>query len=210
MKQDDYWNDFYSEWNHQPPSQFAAFVLSEFDCEKFSVFDLGCGNGRDSRFFAMYGNEVLASDGSSLGLAAIDRGSPTKSRIQREVVDYGDEKAFRRYLEKNRNPSKRSLYYGRFLLHALDDESLMAFTATLGSAAMPGDLIALEFRTRRDNRLIGKVTPKHFRRGLDLHEVLKLFDLGGFEVLVCEEGFGYARYRTDDAHVGRIVLEKTS
>ena len=51
-----YWNNYY-ESNADPflNSQFSKFVLSKLVKQK-SIIDIGCGNGRDSIFFAK--NEI--------------------------------------------------------------------------------------------------------------------------------------------------------
>lgn len=59
-----YWNNFYSNNGavlYQ--SQFAAHILNEFSSTK-KIIDIGCGNGRDSLFFASHGLNVLGIDGS--------------------------------------------------------------------------------------------------------------------------------------------------
>ena len=65
----EYWNSYYSSKAVPDiPSQFAAFALSE--CRDADYFlDVGCGNGRDSFFFARRGMAVVSVDGST---AAID------------------------------------------------------------------------------------------------------------------------------------------
>jgi tellurite methyltransferase len=206
MKQSDYWDSFYSAWEMNPPSQFAALVLSEFIVKESVIFDLGCGNGRDSRFFSLYGCQVEASDGSMEAISRLETESKLSTKLNYAVVDYGDSSTFLQYLESRRSGSLKSLYYARFLLHALNDETLATFIETIKKASKSGDVIAAEFRTKKDDRLGGKVTPIHFRRGLDLHEVLAEFDRDRYRVILSEEGFGYARYQTDDAHVARLIL----
>ena len=62
-----YWEEEYSK-NAIPlyPSQFAAFVASELFDSETHIIDVGCGNGRDSIFFAHLGKQVIGIDGSSV------------------------------------------------------------------------------------------------------------------------------------------------
>ena len=57
-----YWEDYYK--NHQDPgeeSPFARFVLPFFN-KSDSLYELGCGNGRDSIFFEKFGLNIIAFD----------------------------------------------------------------------------------------------------------------------------------------------------
>lgn len=68
-----YWDRFYatgSSLARPVPSQFAAFVAGELH-EPFRIVEFGSGAGRDALFFAAYGHQVTAVDGSP---AAIGRG----------------------------------------------------------------------------------------------------------------------------------------
>ena len=65
-----YWDSFYTHdqlIRQQPPSQFAAFVASEFGDFPLIV-DVGCGNGRDTLFFAHLGYSTLGIDRSSAAI----------------------------------------------------------------------------------------------------------------------------------------------
>ena len=65
-----YWNQYYfapRDFKIQAPSQFAAFVASEYTSHRLMV-DVGCGNGRDTLFFAQLGYETLGIDGSSTAI----------------------------------------------------------------------------------------------------------------------------------------------
>ena len=57
-----FWENYYS--NHQIPTDesfFARFVIP-FLNEGDTLFEIGCGNGRDSVFFAKQGMKVTAFD----------------------------------------------------------------------------------------------------------------------------------------------------
>ena len=57
-----FWENYYS--NHQIPTDesfFARFVMP-FLNEGDTLFEIGCGNGRDSVFFAKQGMKVTAFD----------------------------------------------------------------------------------------------------------------------------------------------------
>ena len=58
-----YWEKFYSKQNAElRPSLFAVYVNELFNNNKKKIIELGCGNGRDSIFFANNQHDVLAID----------------------------------------------------------------------------------------------------------------------------------------------------
>jgi len=80
-----YWNNFYSNSGSVLcPSQFAAYVLNEFSPTK-KIIDIGCGNGRDSLFFASHGLNVLGIDGS---LSAISSCQKIAQHMSLENVNF--------------------------------------------------------------------------------------------------------------------------
>lgn len=72
-KEKKYWDEFYSSVSNVPvsPSQFCVFVSTAVD-KGTPIVEFGCGNGRDSFFFALQGFPVFASDVST-GAIGIDQ-----------------------------------------------------------------------------------------------------------------------------------------
>ena len=200
-----YWDKYYKSASNLPtiPSQFAAFVASEFLLKAPRIFDLGAGNGRDSFFFAQFGFDVVAVDGSGATIASLKE-SPYL-RVA-ESLDLGSPGAFEQFVIRQKSENL-NLFYGRFLLHALDDLTLENFLQSLSQVANQGDYLAFEFRTREDDHL-PKSTSKHFRRGLEVSKVVGNLAQLGFECVYMREGFGFAKHGDDDAHVARLILKK--
>ena len=69
--------------------------------------------------------------------------------------------------------------------------------------------VALEFRTDRDKSQ-PKETDTHFRRYVSPVHFFARARENGFEVEYFVEGFGFAKYKQDDAHVARFLLNKVS
>eukprot|EP01125_Pyxidicula_operculata_P013153 TRINITY_DN4352_c0_g1_i2.p1 TRINITY_DN4352_c0_g1~~TRINITY_DN4352_c0_g1_i2.p1 ORF type:complete len:115 (+),score=15.47 TRINITY_DN4352_c0_g1_i2:65-409(+) len=64
MSEVEYWDSFYAsnDWVPKEPTTFANWVR-EYLNDKSSVVELGCGNGRDSLYFAREGiSKILAID----------------------------------------------------------------------------------------------------------------------------------------------------
>ena len=54
MKKDinkNYWNNFYKKKHISKPSLFAKFCVSKLRNYNKTIYDIGCGNGRDTVFF---------------------------------------------------------------------------------------------------------------------------------------------------------------
>lgn len=199
-----YWDEFYANSAKRPPtypSQFAAFVAGEIP-EKSPIVEYGCGSGRDTEFFASLGHEILALDGSA---SAIER-----------CRKYSDGRAT--YLNADIANSKMLLkdfisrhefvvLYARFFLHAIPEEEENGFLKILSELLKPSSLVAFEYRTREDVES-EKSFGNHFRRFLDHNAFCNKMAASGFEVLYQIKGRGLAKYKTEDAEVGRIVCRK--
>lgn len=207
-----YWDQYYLRATHGEfpdyPSQFACFVLSEIYGKRTLVLDLGCGVGRDTFFFAHYGIPTIGVDNSK---EAIER-CLIKTDLQNEFICSAlDELTLHDRivdLIKNRNTYDLTIY-SRFFLHAIDEINEIQFFELCSSLLKkcPGR-IALEFRTDKD-RYQTKTTPKHFRRYIDPGDIIARTAHYGFKVTYFIAGFGYAKYRDDDAHVCRMIIERS-
>lgn len=204
----DYWNDYYSRGpRRSPPSQFAAFIASEFG-EHDLVVDVGCGNGRDTVFFAQLGFATIGIDGSEAAIAhcrslieGSDRALERNAFMQRNVLDLRDDQAL-----IDRITPARKIIYSRFFLHAIDLDEEQAFFDFAFSAIRPGDAVAVEFRSSLDKDRT-KVTAAHYRRYIDVQALIdSVCARHGARLDYLAEGTGFAKYKADDAHVCRLVF----
>ena len=208
MKENTYWNNYYqnlSSTNLEIPSQFAAFVASDLIKKNTTVLDIGCGNGRDSLFFARHGIKTIGIDGSQEAINWCRKNSEgLNAHFVCEDINSNNLKVgINNFLKK----SDDILLYSRFFLHAIDldaENSLLEFAQEI---CLPGQIFALEFRTLRD-RENRKETKSHYRRFINSFEFLENAMNHEFKLIYFAEGFGYAKYKSDDAHVARIVLTK--
>ena len=207
MSQISYWNNYYLERSsHLYPSQFAAFIADEFkSCGSF--VDLGCGNGRDTFFFANFGRRVLGVDGSQIAISRCQEFAAElgKVDVNFEVLNFNDTDACKKFSISCKGQWENSVFYSRFFLHAIDEDAEYNFFSTVKSIMGEEGVLCLEFRTTRDADL-AKVTNEHYRRYIN--PALLLGSLSEFE-LKCDyfcEGFGYAKYKNDDAYVARMII----
>lgn len=202
-----YWNSYYKDADRivqLVPSQFAAFVASEVPNADV-VLDLGCGSGRDSIFFARHHPRVVGVDASQSAI----QGCVARS----EQLGVSDRASY--FCEDIESPalaetlrsvvgSQTVLIYSRFFLHAINEEAQHQLLTMARGLMGAGSVLALEFRTGRDAAL-KKETPGHFRRYIDTAAFLQSLTQYGLEVKYFVEGFGYAKYKSDDAHVARVI-----
>ena len=213
----DYWNLYYSgNGGVAPPdrpSQFALFALSVRDLPSF-VVDLGCGSGRDSLYMGSNGIRTLGVDYSQ---AAIDANTVKASvlgldgNVTFRRTDVSDLDQIRLLLDHvhDRRGEGPLCVYSRFFFHAIDESTQGAALLLVKELlAREGDYCVLEFRTDKD-RGREKVTPSHYRRYLNPdHFIADARETYGLECEYRVEGTGYAVFKSDDAHVVRLVLRR--
>ncbi len=211
--QSDYWGTYYGK-KEAPvlPSQFALFVANEIATGELppvgTIFDIGCGNGRDALFFLQLGYQVRGLDASAAGIAAcrqrLDQSGPELAG--RGAFIAGPADAAQSWAELAQSVgSDGVLVYARFFFHAIDEEAeraVLDHAATLIRAR--GGAFCAEFRTPAD-RDAAKVTPEHYRRFIDLDGFVDRVAASGLTPLWRAEGRGMAKYRQDDAHVARLI-----
>ena len=209
QNREDYWSTFYSGIVDrdvlQPPSQFAAFAAQEID-KGSVVFEVGCGNGRDSLFFAELGFKVVALDKSQNAIEATQIGSKRRGLKNIECIT-GDVSSETFASAIADITTQNVCVYARFFLHSITDEEQATFFETLSETLKPGHKLAFEYRTEQD-QFLEKDAPPHFRRyqnASDLNDQLEAF---GFKCLYQIEGQGYAKYKSEDAIVSRAIFEK--
>lgn len=200
-----YWNDYYasSQVKLLPPSQFAAFIASEVT-KDFHILDVGCGNGRDSLFFSSQGYKVVGIDRSD---AAIDN---CRAAADARGLNAGFHCAgvdeLPAYDMSDLPTGNAVLVYARFFLHALPEEledKLLTWIVSLSEKCAVR--FAAEFRTDKDASL-PKSTSEHYRRYINPNDFLAKLIRAGFKIDYSVEGFGFAKYKNDDAHVARFLV----
>lgn len=205
-----YWNSFYEKTfkKRNIPSQFAVFVANELTNFDW-VIDLGCGNGRDSLFFHDAGYGVIGVDGSKTAILKSQE-LIKQSQYQDVSADFYCEKintlnCNKNFLTQTKGLSK--IIYSRFFLHAITETEEDAFLDLCQEISIPGDTLALEFRTTQDEDR-AKVTAEHYRRFIEPSVLFeKVLKSGSWRMIYTSEGTGYAKYHHDDAYVCRVLFQ---
>lgn len=202
-----YWENFYENWRCDDASPFAAFASASLKQHRLThmLFDLGCGNGRDSRFFKANGWTVCSIDSSSVGLHMAESDTGSDLSIHGDVADA---ETWREILvRKGTHARTHSLFYARFLLHALDRAQQRTFCDLLIDAALIGDVVAFEYRTTQDAQL-PKTYSGHDRYYVDHDCLVSQFAARQWTLLHAVESQGLSPWQTEDPWIGRIIARK--
>jgi tellurite methyltransferase len=207
-----YWDDFYSLPEHihnlKAPSQFATFVIGEISTSNTLLIDIGCGNGRDTIFFLRQGLPSIGIDASGSAIEYCTQTASflnlTSAFIHAKISDLDLLRKIES-LDIYQNVDK-IIIYARFFLHAIteEDEEFLLILIKQVREKYPLNF-AIEFRTYRDT-LLPKVTINHYRRFIDPDRFFEKVVKQGFKVEYYIQGFGFAKYKNDDAHVARFIL----
>ena len=203
------WEDYYVRAEPAEPSGFFQAVSAERTMPT-TIVDLGCGDGRDSIAFAAAGRRVLGLDLSEAGLdharaRAVGSGADVELRFEHCNLDQPG--AVHHALVGMLRADEPVLFYGRFLLHALFEETQQNVLNVIKDVSRPGDVLALEFRGLEDaNR--PKRYRQRYRRFVDGSEVAARLVEHGY-VLHHEQGTGFAPYGdVEDPWVHRIIARR--
>jgi len=209
MQSEIYWNDYYGAVSAKRiPSQFAAFVLSEFSTYERFV-DFGCGNGRDSFFFAAHGKRVMGVDGASAAVEMCQKSVEFEkiTNLNFTQLDLSSASECASFSKTYSREWSGAVCYARFFLHAITEDAEHNLLQICKDIIGSDGSICFEFRTEKDEYQV-KETASHYRRFVNsLSLIARLNDLG-LEVTYFCEGFGFAKYKSDDAFVARMVIKK--
>lgn len=204
-KDNSYWDNYYSH-NNVPknPSSFAKNIVEKIDKTKLLV-ELGCGNGRDSFFFARNNIQTLAIDLSS---EAINLNSSfNHANVGFLYADFTK-------LENNSIDNIGTIY-SRFSLHSIGKASYLRCIEWCSKNICKGGSFFLEARTINDP-LYGKgnaleddvYITTHYRRFFKIKEVISDLENIGFDITSAIEDYTGSWYKDDHAVVFRIECKK--
>lgn len=202
-----YWSEFYFNNNEltKKPSLFAQYLVENSVINEGDVlFELGCGNGRDSIFFAQNNIDVTAVDQCDKNISFLNEQHNNISFISDDFTNLSN-------LE-----SKVNVVYSRFTLHSINDEGELRTLNWVYNNLKKDGILCVEARTLKDP-IFGKGIDKgnniwfyndHHRRFIDaLSFKNKLVEMG-FEIKLFEENNGFAKHKDDDPVVLRAIVKK--
>lgn len=204
-----YWKNFYQKegLNNElvNPSTFAIFCQKEFLQKPKTIIELGCGNGRDSLYFANQSHSVLAID----------------QYIDQEVRDIRHHKNLQYiendFIQYSPTPSLPvNVAYSRFTIHSITQQEQDKLLPIIYKYLPPKGLLCIEARTTKDPKYgVGECVEEntytnnnHERRFIDTNVFTKtVLDLG-FKLRYFNEQNNLSIYKDDNPVLMRVILEK--
>ena len=188
-----YWESYYTKI--QKPfdsSTFAKFVLNKMTPNQ-TIIDLGCGNGRDSIYFAENKIRTLGVDQSSV---AIKNLKPFEnSYLNFEISDFS-----------NLKKEKFDYGYCRFVLHSINEAEEENLINWLSKNIIKN--IFIESRTNIDEKKYRQTD--HYRRLMDIDRFKKLIEKNGFKIdyeKVSDKFSKYnSAYKVNDINFDPIIV----
>ena len=203
----EHWDNYYNKKQNAPqfPSPFAEYVETRI-ADKTRLLEVGCGNGRDSIYFASKGHLVTAIDRSA---SAIDFCKSLDINDNMNFLD-GDLSEIRG-LEEN----YFEIIYSRFVLHAMTLDEEIETLNICNKILVKGGTFFIECRSVNDplyrkGEIISHTerVDGHYRRFIILDELCERLNESGFQVIERQESNGLAKFGSDDPVVIRIEAIK--
>lgn len=215
--EDAYWNAFYTGRHPdiENPSTFARHVLPRLSPGS-TLFELGCGNGRDALFFAAQGQQVIACDRSAVAIRQLADRSDLDRFHHRPRFLQADFAELARVYDGTQPPL--DTVYSRFTLHAIPEDIQHAALAWAAAHLRTGGQLLVEVRSVNGS-LYGKgeqvsrdafIHDGHYRRFLRADELTAELTALGLVITDLVETAGVSVYKDDDPVVIRLVAHKGS
>lgn len=208
-----YWNEFYSEWGLDVPSQFCVQMAVELEPNAV-LMEFGSGNGRDTCYLASQGFPLVAMDFCEQAVANCDTKLAALDIAHAEVIvgdvahDEDVQSALLQARAKVSETSTRLTIYSRFLLHSLTADQETQFLTALATHLQRGEKVYFEFRASEDAATT-KVYGHHFRRYIDSQTFSEQMQTAyGFDIEYQITGQGLAKYKAEDPFITRIIAVK--
>lgn len=205
-----YWNQYYSKNSAMPlgnESKFARDILPKISDKGTSLIEFGCGNGRDSLFFAEKGLDVTGIDASGNAIEMLkERNTFPNARFLCE--DFTGESVIFKV--------QHDYCYCRFTLHAITEMQEQYALRNARDTLKTGGMLFIEARSIMDDicglgKCVGEnsyIYNDHFRRFIDKDKLINNLESVGFGIVSEQEGRGFAPYGEEDPVVIRIIARK--
>lgn len=206
-----YWTEYYAK-NSKPTdaSTFAEFILPKLSKNK-NLIELGCGNGRDSIYFAQNKLNVVAVDQVEAEMDYLNE-NHKEENITFIADDFTDLFNTSSDLIKN---TDFDYIYSRFTFHSINEFKEDRTLDWIESNLCKGGCFLLEARSMNDPMFKqGKALSEtenfttHYRRYMDLNKIINKLESRNFEIVYKIEDNNLAVYKDDNPYVIRIIAKK--
>ncbi len=207
-----YWNNYYADkafgsGGGTKQSLFACFAFQEYMEAGKELIELGCGNGRDSLFFAKNGINVTGIDASETAIDEL-RNTVELDNCIFICDDFVNAEAIYQI--------QYDYCYSRFSLHAINEQQEEQILLKAFGMIKENGFLFIEARSVHDGKYgIGQEVEKnayicdgHYRRFINLTELVLKLEKIGFTVVEQGESGDYAPMKGENAVCVRIVAQK--
>lgn len=204
----EYWNNYYKTQDvASQPSLFAKFVLKNHINSQESLIELGCGNARDAKFFAINNINVLAIDQCEKEIAFLSKDN-SYNNLKFSCDDFTN----------LGNMGFFDNVYSRFTLHSIKEKEENQVIEWAYNHLNSGGKILIEARSQKNElfklgdpvlgELNAYIYENHYRRFINMHELCKKLEIIGFKIILTEERSGFAPTKNTDYIFMRVVAIK--
>ncbi len=207
-----YWDSYYmgkdvKSGSMVDPSLFAQSVLSKYMQAGKDLIELGCGNGRDSIYFAKHGLNVTGIDASNIAIKWLH-----------DTVDL-DNCTFICDDFVNAEAIYQIQYdycYSRFTLHAINEQQETQIFLKAYNMLKDKGYFFIEARSIHDGKYgLGKNVEKnafiydgHYRRYIDMAELEQKLKSVGFTLVEKKESDRFAPKKGEHSVCIRVIAQK--
>lgn len=209
-----YWDNYYKN-NSTPiePSSFAKYCLPLIK-KNSTLIELGCGNGRDSIFFARNNIFVHASDISKTAIDNLKNNIPFRLKKNLKFIN----EDFTNF-EFEKSPNLYDTIYSRFTLHAVLNDKIENVLQWSFKSLHQNGLILIETRSTKDplfSSMKGKLIDKntflyekgHLRHFIERKEIVKKIKKTGFTIEEISESNNLSIMGKDNPVLLRLIARK--
>ncbi len=200
-----YWDSFYKK-KRVPikASSFAKFAYTQVKKLNIKMYDIGCGNGRDTVFFNKKKFECIGIDKSK---EIIKKNKKKFKRFKNKFLNYN----FCHFFKKKNY--EQFILYSRFTWHSInyEDEKNLILSLKRNKNLK---YILIEARTINDSiygegKKVGKheFVTSHYRRFID-SKVLKKKLSKFMKIIYFKESKNLAKYKKENPCVLRLIAKK--
>lgn len=203
-----YWNIFYKKKKLvSKPTKFSIFCLKFLKSYKGILFDLGCGNGRDTIFFNK--NKINA-----MGLDVSSSAIKNNKKRYKAIKNKFKKGNFCLTFNKKKIKEKFSIY-SRFTLHTINHENEKKLIKSLINQKNL-EYLFIETRTIQDEffgvgKKIGRneYISNHYRRFIVPSELKKTLSKN-FKIIYFKQSKSFAKFKSYKPNVLRVIAKKNN
>lgn len=204
-----YWEEYYSRQNAELlPSLFAQFVAEKLEDRKVELIELGCGNGRDSLFFADKGHFVDAVDQCYSEICFLMKQYQHLENLNFRCDDFTDMVDDKPY----------DVVYSRFTLHSISKEQQTNTLQWAYRNLKNNGMLCIEVRGQKneiyrlgepvENEEDAFIYNDHYRRFLKFEDLCEELKNIGFKLEFAAEDKGFAPFNGQDETYIRVIARK--